>query len=474
MANAQIWGNLARAVNDPTLIDEAIATAVQAHDDDPDAHLEAGQSLTTHRAADIIDHLAESVVNDKLHHTARAYAAVVGSGVEGDYATLQAAVEYVAGLGGGTILVLPGTYYLAGAVALPVSINIIGFDAESTIIHGGFTGTNYLKIIDDTTASQKSQYFENLTFYNDGGGVFHSTDTDLTYTSVARFINCNFNGGGQYIYTETTHLYFDGCTMPIDGTEAVAAFERVQFDNCNVTRYGTATNMYLMAILAGSYSYPEFHATNSTFNGTGATTFDMFHSGYWFNIWLDKCTVRNMAPPTADVGWIQVALSFISGKSNTDITFNNDGEDMYLSSSVFWPTGTGKVVLTQPAAGFSTCTVVGLMTGVDLSVGTTGEMNCYDYAAIMNSYAALSMAKRQVTQQTPTSTRTVTTTVPRAGMRRTLILLTSGTTSYTYTFGTGFKSAGTLATGTVTGKRFVLEFVSDGTYLIETRRTAAL
>lgn len=474
MSENYIWGNLNKAVNDPTIIDQAIESAVNAHNDDPEAHLGADQALQSHRAAEIIDHLAESVVNDKLHHTARAYAAVVGSGVEGDYATLQAAIEYVAGIGGGTILVRPGTYFLAGAVSLPVSINLIGFDAESTIIHGGFTGTNYLKIVDDAVVTQKSQYFENLTFYNDGGGVFHSTITDLTYKTKATFSDCAFAGGGQYVYTETTHLFFDGCTMPIDGTEAVSAFEYVQFDNCTITRNGAASNMYLLSMLQGDFVYPEFHATNCLFDGTGATTFDMFHSGSWFNIWLDKCTVRNMAPPNANVGWIQVALSFVGGKSNTDLTFGNDGEDMYLSSSVFWPRGTGKVVLTQSAAGFSTCMVVGSMAGVDLAVGTTGEMNCSDYAAITNSYTALGMASRQVTQQTPTANLTVTTTVPRAGMRRTLILLTSGTTSYTYTFGTGFKSAGTLATGTVTGKRFVLDFVSDGTYLIETRRTAAL
>lgn len=474
MSENRIWGTLAKAVNDPTLIDEAIATAVQAHDDDPDAHLEVGQALTTHRAAEIIDHLAESIVNDKLHHTARAYAAVVGSGVEGDYETLQAAIEYVTGIGGGTILVRPGTYYLAGAVPLPVSINIVGFDPESTIIHGGFTGTNFLQITDDAVASQKTQYFENLTFYNDGGGVFHSTITELTYKTTARFIGCAFNGGGQYVYTETTHFYFDNCTMSIDGTEAVAGFEYIQFDNCSVTRYGAASTMYLIAMLEGDYTYPEFHATNCLFDGTDATTFDMFHSGYWISIWLDKCTIKNLAPPTADVGWIRVSLSFIGGKTNTNLTFSNDGEVMYLSSSVFSPTGSGKVVLTQSAQGFSTCRVTSVMTDVDLSVGTTGEMNCGDFKTAMSGWLALNMHSSQVTQQTPNSTRTVTSVVPRAGMRRTLIILTSGTTSYTITFGTGFKSAGTLETGTVTGKRFVIEFVSDGTYLIETRRTAAL
>jgi len=51
---------------------------------------------------------------------------------------------------------------------------------------------------------------------------------------------------------------------------------------------------------------------------------------------------------------------------------------------------------------------------------------------------------------------------------------TSGTTSYTMTFGTGFKTTGTLATGTVTAKTFVLNFISDGTSLIETSRTTAM
>jgi hypothetical protein len=148
--------------------------------------------------------------------------------------------------------------------------------------------------------------------------------------------------------------------------------------------------------------------------------------------------------------------------------------DMFILGSLLWPYGTGKVVLTQAVVGFTTCQVVGSMDGISLSTGTTGEMNCYDFEAIMNSYTSLSMASRQVTQQTPTANRTVTTTVPRAGMRRTLILLTSGTNSYTYTFSTGFKTTGTLATGTTTARRFVLEFISDGTYLIETSRTVAI
>lgn len=53
--------------------------------------------------------------------------------------------------------------------------------------------------------------------------------------------------------------------------------------------------------------------------------------------------------------------------------------------------------------------------------------------------------------------------------------VTSGTTSYTITFGTGFKSTGTLATGTTTAKQFNIMFVSDGQTLSEVAlRTTAM
>jgi hypothetical protein len=75
---------------------------------------------------------------------------------------------------------------------------------------------------------------------------------------------------------------------------------------------------------------------------------------------------------------------------------------------------------------------------------------------------------------TPNATASFTTSVPAAGMRRTLLILTSGVTSYTMTFGSGFRSQGTLATGTTTARYFALEFISDGTNLIELGRTTAM
>jgi hypothetical protein len=87
---------------------------------------------------------------------------------------------------------------------------------------------------------------------------------------------------------------------------------------------------------------------------------------------------------------------------------------------------------------------------------------------------AMALAANINVQVTPNANATFTTTVPSAGLRCQLYILTSGTSSYTITFGTGFRTTGTLATGTTTARYFMLSFISDGTVLVETSRTAAM
>jgi hypothetical protein len=96
------------------------------------------------------------------------------------------------------------------------------------------------------------------------------------------------------------------------------------------------------------------------------------------------------------------------------------------------------------------------------------------YAALSNDTLAQDYATNSVTKLTVTASRTLTTTVPPAGCQAHTIILTSGTSSFTITFGTGFKPTGTLATGTSSGKVFVVHWVSTGTVLYESGRTAAM
>jgi len=120
--------------------------------------------------------------------------------------------------------------------------------------------------------------------------------------------------------------------------------------------------------------------------------------------------------------------------------------------------------------GTSAATVAVDVTGAVLATGNvTGG-----YSALANGATAMAFGSYNVVKVTPTANATYTTTVPAAGTRLTLIVLTSLTSSYVITFGTGFKTTGTLTTGTTSARYFMVSFVSDGTNVLETGRTVAI
>jgi len=60
------WGQLKKAQDDDTTIDQAIAAAIATHEADPDAHTGAGESLETHKSQEVVDHPAGSILGDKI------------------------------------------------------------------------------------------------------------------------------------------------------------------------------------------------------------------------------------------------------------------------------------------------------------------------------------------------------------------------------------------------------------------------
>jgi hypothetical protein len=60
-----LWGQMNKSQDNPQTIDEAIAAAVQAHNEDSESHLGSGESLEEHKTEPIIDHPQGSVLADK-------------------------------------------------------------------------------------------------------------------------------------------------------------------------------------------------------------------------------------------------------------------------------------------------------------------------------------------------------------------------------------------------------------------------
>ena len=74
---------------------------------------------------------------------------------------------------------------------------------------------------------------------------------------------------------------------------------------------------------------------------------------------------------------------------------------------------------------------------------------------------------------TPNQATTVTVSGVNNGEELTLVVVTSGVTSYNVAFGTGFLSTGVLATGTTTAKTFIVKFVAVNGLYTEVSRTTA-
>ena len=98
--------------------------------------------------------------------------------------------------------------------------------------------------------------------------------------------------------------------------------------------------------------------------------------------------------------------------------------------------------------------------GVTAAPATTGTMS-------------IPMTSRIVTI-TPTGACTFNAAIAGGiGQEVTFAITTSGTSSFTLTWGTNFRKVGTLATGTTSARFFTVTFISDGTRWWEQCRTAA-
>jgi len=469
----QIWGALARAVNDDTLIDEAIGIAVQAHDDDPDAHLEAGQAMTTHRAAAIIDHLAESVVNDKLATVSRTYTAIVGSGNAGDYNTIEDALAFVVALGGGSIFLCAGEYYIAGETMLPHTVSLYGADRDTTIIHTDYDNDKYFHNDYGAGLINQSINIQGLTFHADSPLVFEGYDNDSCTSATMNFTDCVFRGAGAYLHYPANAINIDRCVIYLTTTYAISNWANLTITNTNLLTDEVAGTLVFLDTLDDSQFEFITLFNITSFNITARPIIYFLGSGFGW-VMITYCVLRGW-----DATEFRISLMYMGNCAIYNIAagyFNFGGSDSKIISCMF-ALGTGnKLRLT---ANSTSTTAIFNTLDTDITDAGTGNIIRYngalkDFYTLAGAGTACDYLYNRYVTHTPTGSHTLTTTVPRAGELRTLKILTSGVNTYTMTFGGGFKTTGTLATGSTSSRIFIVSFISDGTNLIETARTVAI
>lgn len=68
-----VWGQLAKAQDNPETIEGAIVRLIAEHEADAGAHTGTGESLETHKTQETVDHPVGSIVADKESKIGRAH-----------------------------------------------------------------------------------------------------------------------------------------------------------------------------------------------------------------------------------------------------------------------------------------------------------------------------------------------------------------------------------------------------------------
>jgi len=199
MADPISWYALGRLVNDPETILEAVDTKVLTHNLDPSAHGQENEVVWAHRVEPLLDHLSYTIYNIKLNPAARVFKAIVGSGLEGDFTTIQAAIDWANLYGGGTIFIKNGIYTLAADLTLYSNISLLGEDNDSTIIDCG-NASNSLRAVGVLGTHLRNITIENVKIRNNTStteGAIYFSYVDDSFIKDCIFTN-NINSGAGY------------------------------------------------------------------------------------------------------------------------------------------------------------------------------------------------------------------------------------------------------------------------------------
>jgi hypothetical protein len=273
-------------------------------------------------------------------------------------------------------------------------------------------------------------------------GLFESTDAGATITLID-----DATTGGS-VAEHGLNTVGDELEVRAVSTLAfeTATLERMTITSTGNVGIGTTSGVNKLDVVGGA-------------GGTETTLLQLRSS----SITTDTATTLRFAHTTSDTPTPQGTAEITAIRTNTGTSGATD-------------------LLFRTSAGAAVSERLRIDSAGNVGIGTSSPATALDvngqisgkFTDVGTNVAAQALATNHVSQVTISANTTLTTTVPPAGSTATVIIVTSGATSRTVTFGTGFASTGTLATGTTADRRFVVAFVSDGTRLLEVSRTTAI
>ncbi len=258
------WGLLAKSLVDNEKIEEAINRLILVHEQDEASHLGAGESLQSHKASEIIDHLAASIILDKLAQFSVDFKKLVG-----DQYMLMTCFESIDGWN--------GVDWDSGG---GISVGMF----ETKLFTGG-TSTNFVTLATEPSAVDPVQNFAKNPFFQTSFLVFSNTSQTIFILSgdhTGKYFGFKILNGTLYAVNHNA------------GAETATEIPGVTITTYHIYRaeldsIGAEIRFYVDGVLK---------ATHTTNLPTGTQTF-IFE--YWLR--TDSAAVRNLY--VRDLLWAQ-------------------------------------------------------------------------------------------------------------------------------------------------------------------------
>lgn len=285
-----LWGLLAKTTEDSTTIDEEIDSKIDAHNDDPNAHGLADQAIEVHRQSEVIDHLAESVVNDKLAINSRYFNAIVDPSDDNAFDTVQGALDYCVANGFGNIYIVAGTHYVSADLLIDPRISIYGDGVDETIILPATDHAYELQIQNYTDSANENKFRSEIRDLTFGSSSYRFWADQLDLDINVNFRNVNF--AGLYdtvlwgVYDGQGTIIFDNCSFHFDSSCTGFTAYGGRYLNCN---------MYCNSNSATCLNLADNTVDSCRFYLAGSATSVTWFGGADYNALIVNCRILGCA-----------------------------------------------------------------------------------------------------------------------------------------------------------------------------------
>ena len=233
-----------------------------------------------------------------VKNTSLGYQAVVGKdNTGGAFTDLEDALKYIGGIGGGKILMLPGTYTYSGTYFnIPSNTSIEGLSPNSVIINGNNSYFR-LQVLGSSSVRLKNLNLINCSTINASILLFHADDVEVesckfqnntrdiwgSYSALSTIKNCTSTLSGTFVSWDHSrpgnifnNNFIDGGSIGFHGGTTSSGGGFSEYSNNHFQPRGT--DQVVVSFFTGNFVSSTIRNNTQSLSGTKATYSDPIYN----------------------------------------------------------------------------------------------------------------------------------------------------------------------------------------------------